>query len=139
MSNFKDKIISVSVKIQPIIDNVKNWLNTHFIDKVNSHIPSWIGQIPRLATGNVATEETLAIFGEYSNARTNPEITAPQSIIYETTKQALIDSNFSNNKNDNNSMPKTIVIKFGSYRVAFELEELIRKARRQNGTATVTI
>ena len=139
MSNFKDKIISVNVKIQPIIDNVRNWLNTHFIDKVNSHIPGWMGQIPRLATGNVATEETLAIFGEYSNARTNPEITAPQSIIYETTKQALIDSNFSNNKNDNNSMPKTIVIKFGSYRVAFELEELIRKARRQNGTATVTI
>ena len=103
-----------------------------FISTIN------VPQIPKLATGNVATEETLAIFGEYSNAKTNPEITAPQNIIYETTKQAIIDSN-SNRNNNNSSMPKTLVIKFGSYRVAYEIEELIRKAKRQSGTATVTI
>ena len=96
-----------------------------------------VPQIPKLATGNVATEETLAIFGEYAGASTNPEITAPQNIIYETTKQAIIDSSTTNN--NSSSMPREIVIKFGSYRVALEVEELIRKARRQNGTATVTI
>ena len=102
-----------------------------FIQTIN------VPQIPKLATGNVATEETLAIFGEYAGASTNPEITAPQNIIYETTKQAIIDSSTTNN--NSSSMPREIVIKFGSYRVALEVEELIRKARRQNGTATVTI
>ena len=94
-------------------------------------------KIPRLAKGNVATEETLAIFGEYSNAKSNPEITAPQNIIYETTRQAIIDSSTTNN--NNSSMPKELVIQFGSYRVGFELEKLLRKAQRQSGTATVTI
>lgn len=124
------------------------------LNKIHFDIPDWvpalggksfgfnIGELskvslPRLATGNVATKETLAIFGEYAGASTNPEITAPQNIIYETTKQAIIDSSTTNN--NSSSMPREIVIKFGSYRVALEVEELIRKARRQNGTATVTI
>lgn len=158
-NTIKKVINSILGGIESMANGVVKGINRVIgaLNNLNFKIPDWVPggyggksfglnlrtmneiSIPKLATGNVATEETLAIFGEYSNARTNPEITAPQSIIYETTKQALIDSNFSNNKNDNNSMPKTIVIKFGSYRVAFELEELIRKARRQNGTATVTI
>lgn len=89
MNHFKDKTISVKVKIQAIIDNVKNWLNTNFIDKVNSHIPAWLGQIPRLAKGNVAKKETLAIFGEYPGASVNPEITAPQSILRETFREEI--------------------------------------------------
>lgn len=96
MDKFKDKIISVKVKIQPIIDNVKNWLNTHFIDKVNSHIPAWLGQIPRLAKGNVAKRETLAIFGEYPGASVNPEITAPQSILRETFRDEIKKAGISN-------------------------------------------
>ena len=52
--------------------------------------------IPRLATGNVATEPTLAIFGEYSNAKNNPEVTAPQSILKDTFRSALNEYGFSN-------------------------------------------
>lgn len=98
-----------------------------------------VPQIPKLATGNVATEETLAIFGEYAGAKSNPEVTAPQNIIYETTKQAIMDSSNSSGQNVDNSTPRNIVIRFGSYRVAYELEELRRKAQRQNGTATISI
>lgn len=48
-----------------------------------------VPQIPRLAKGNVAYEETLAIFGEYSNARNNPEITTPQNVMRETFEDVL--------------------------------------------------
>lgn len=46
--------------------------------------------IPRLAQGNILTEETLFIGGEYPNAKSNPEIVAPQSLMYETNMKANI-------------------------------------------------
>lgn len=45
--------------------------------------------LPRLATGNVAYDETLAVFGEYSNAKSNPEITSPVSLMRETFREVL--------------------------------------------------
>ena len=57
--------------------------------------------LPRLATGNVAYEETLAVFGEYTNASTNPEITAPQSILKETFSDVLSDYASENNQSIN--------------------------------------
>ncbi len=156
-STIKKVINSILGGIEKMANGVVKGINRviNSLNNLNFSIPSWVPggyggksfglnlktmneiSIPRLATGNVATKETLAIFGEYSNARTNPEITAPQSTIYETMVQALNDSNF--NRGNNNSEFKTLIFKFGSYRVAFELEELRRKAQRQNGTATVII
>ena len=46
------------------------------------------GSISKFASGNIATEPTLALFGEYPNAAHNPEVTAPQSTIYETVVSA---------------------------------------------------
>ena len=46
--------------------------------------------IPYLAKGNVATEPTLAMFGEYANATSNPEITAPQSILKDTFVESMV-------------------------------------------------
>lgn len=51
-----------------------NWKNT--------------GSLTGFATGNVATDPTIAVFGEYPGAKSNPEITAPQSTIYETVVAA---------------------------------------------------
>ncbi len=45
--------------------------------------------LPRLAKGNVAYEETPAVFGEYVGARHNPEITAPQNIMADTFRSVL--------------------------------------------------
>ena len=42
----------------------------------------------KFADGNVATSPTFALFGEYPNAAQNPEVTAPQSTIYETVVSA---------------------------------------------------
>ena len=58
-----------------------------FIQTIN------IPQIPKLAKGNVATKETLAIFGEYAGAKSNPEITAPQNVLKETFREELNNSN----------------------------------------------
>ena len=47
-----------------------------------------IKNTPTFASGNVATSPTFALFGEYPNAAQNPEVTAPQSTIYETVVAA---------------------------------------------------
>lgn len=44
------------------------------------------------AKGNVAYQPTYAQFGEYAGARSNPEITAPQSMMRETLYEALSDA-----------------------------------------------
>ena len=46
-------------------------------------------QIPMLANGGVITQPTLAMMGEYSGARNNPEIAAPQSLIEQTLAKAM--------------------------------------------------
>lgn len=57
---------------------------------------SWLGtikipQIPMLAKGGIINTPTVAMLGEYSNARTNPEIAAPQSVIREIVSQGNDD------------------------------------------------
>lgn len=45
-------------------------------------------KIPRLASGGVVTSPTFAQIGEYPGAASNPEIVAPQSVIYDTVVSA---------------------------------------------------
>lgn len=40
--------------------------------------------IPYLAKGGIITSPTVAMMGEYSGAKSNPEIVAPQSLLKET-------------------------------------------------------
>lgn len=97
-----------------------------------------VPQIPHLATGNVAYEETMAIFGEYSGAKSNPEITAPQNVLRETFEDVLSNREL-NNDNNSNSGLKQLIIQFGSTEVALEMESLIQQAKRKGGAATVTV
>lgn len=54
---------------------------------------AWLGKkIRGFAKGNVAYGPTVAEFGEYSNANSNPEITAPQNLMRETLFEALTDA-----------------------------------------------
>lgn len=97
-----------------------------------------VPQLPRLATGNVAYKETVAVFGEYANARSNPEITAPQNVMRDVFEDTLSNFQFQNSNNSNSGL-KTLVIRFGSMEVAIEMDKLITEARRQNGVATITV
>lgn len=135
--NFKDKTVSVKAKVSGVVDNVKGWLNEHFVDKINGRLPKWFPKIPRLASGGVLYDTRLVMAGEYSGARTNPEIVTPQNIMRETFEDVMSD--FATNNNKNEGAIKQLVIQFGSYRVANEMENLLRKAQRMNGTATVTV
>lgn len=105
------------------------------LNPINLQIP-YIS-LPRLAKGNVAYSQTLAIFGEYSGASNNPEITTPQNVMAETFRDVLSDYEFNNNSS--NGEIKQVVFQFGSYRVAMEMESLLRQARRQNGVATINV
>ncbi len=83
------------------------------LNKISFNIPDWVpvigGQkwgfdfkmsdkvsLPRLATGNVAKEPTVAMFGEYANARTNPEITSPVSTLKDAFRDVLSEFEFGN-------------------------------------------
>ena len=48
-------------------------------------------QVPKLATGGVATKPTLVQIGEYSGAKSNPEIVSPQSLMAETMQSANME------------------------------------------------
>ena len=80
------------------------------IDVLNNlqvHIPDWIPlfggkdigfhinhmgtvSLPRLAKGGVLYEERAFVGGEYSGARTNPEIVTPQNIIEKQWKMYFL-------------------------------------------------
>ncbi len=80
----------------------------------------------------------MAIFGEYSGAKSNPEITAPQNVLRETFEDVLSNREL-NNDNNSNSGLKQLIIQFGSTEVALEMESLIQQAKRKGGAATVTV
>lgn len=82
--------------------------------------------IPRLATGNVAYDETLAIFGEYAGASNNPEITAPQNVIRETVEEALANVGGSN-------QPINLNLYVGNKKLGQILIDDLRSLTRQTG------
>lgn len=97
-------LAGIEFMINKLIDGFN--LLKRALNKISFDIPDWIPviggkkwgfnlqesaqiKLPRLANGNVAYEETTAIFGEYANARHNPEITSPVSIMEETFDRVL--------------------------------------------------
>lgn len=84
--------------------------------------------LPRLAKGNVAYDETLAIFGEYSGASNNPEITAPQSVLRDTFEDVL--SNYSGNNNDR---PIYLTVMVGNKKLGQILLDDLRDKKRRTG------
>lgn len=81
------------------------------LNKISFDIPDWVPviggekwgfdlkmsdevKLPRLKSGNVAEEPTIGIFGEYANARQNPEITSPVSIMADTFRSVLSEADF---------------------------------------------
>lgn len=89
--------------VNGMISAVVTGLNTviDLANKLTYTVPKWVPviggstwglniptitapQIPMLAGGDVITQPTLAMMGEYTGAKSNPEIVAPQSILKET-------------------------------------------------------
>lgn len=96
------------IMINGIAEGIKGFANI-FIDGLNYIIralnklqwtaPDFLGgwkigfdfaEIPKFANGNVATTPTLGMFGEYSNAKNDPEITSPRSIMADTFAETIL-------------------------------------------------
>lgn len=84
--------------------------------------------LPRLAKGNVAYDETLAIFGEYSGASNNPEITTPQNIMRDTFEDVL--SNYGGNSNNR---PIYLTVNVGNKKLGQILLDDLREKTRRTG------
>ena len=52
-------------------------------------ISGLVNSLPFFANGNVATGPTLGVFGEYPGARSNPEITTPESLMASVFRNVL--------------------------------------------------
>ena len=94
---------------------------------------SWIGtisvpQIPRLAKGGVLTEATTVLAGEYSGAKTNPEIVTPQNIMRDTFEDVL--SNYGGNNNDR---PIYLTVNVGDKKLGQILLDDLRDKKRRTG------
>lgn len=95
---------------------------------------SWIStisvpQIPQLAKGGVLYDETMFIGGEYSNARSNPEIVTPQNLMYDTMRRALSDSDIGSS----DDRPINLAIYVGNTKVGQILLDNLRDMKRKSG------
>lgn len=84
--------------------------------------------LPRLAKGGVLTEATTVIAGEYSGAKTNPEIVTPQNIMRDTFEDVL--SNYSGNSDDR---PIYLTINVGNQKLGQILLNDLRDKKRRTG------
>ena len=88
--------------------------------------------LPRLAKGNVAYSPMVALFGEYSGASTNPEITAPQNVMRDTFSDVLSEHGWQNNVN---TSPMQLSVFVGNKKLGDILLDNLRDKRRQTGNS----
>lgn len=84
--------------------------------------------LPRLAKGGVLTEATTVLAGEYSGAKTNPEIVTPQNIMRDTFEDVL--SKYSGSNNDR---PIYLTVNVGNQKLGQILLEDLRDRTRRTG------
>lgn len=157
-NSIKSVINSILGGIEGMANGVVNGVNTVIktLNKLKFDIPDWIPgfggktfgfniglipnvSIPRLAKGGVLTQATTVLAGEYSGARNNPEIVAPQNILKETFDEVLTRHEWNNRNNIDTTGIEKIEIHFGSIKVAYEIADLMNQAKRRNGKAILEI
>ena len=139
-STFKNIVNSLISGINAVVAIPFNAINSalRFIKNVNimgfkpfEWLPTiGVPQIPKLAKGGVLTEATALIAGEYSGAKSNPEIVTPQNIMYDTMKRAISDSDMGNSDNDR---PIYLNVYVGNKKIGEILLEDLRDKKRQTG------
>jgi hypothetical protein len=146
-NTIKNIINSILGGIEGMANGVVNGINTvvKALNKLKFDIPDWIPglggktfgfnigmiprvSIPRLAKGGVLTEATTVLAGEYSGAKTNPEIITPQNIMRDTFEDVL--SNYSGNNDDR---PIYLTVNVGNKKLGQILLEDLRDRTRRTG------
>lgn len=110
----KNAVNNVIASINGMISGIVSGINTviRALNRLSFTVPSWLQyvpgaaniagktfgfniatiaapQIPYLADGGVIKQPTLAMVGEYSGARSDPEIVTPQSLMTETVSDVM--------------------------------------------------
>lgn len=139
LSGLKSIVNAIISGINKVISIPFNGLNSALRTIKNADIMgmrpfAWIStvqipQIPRLAKGGVLYDETLVMAGEYSGAKTNPEIVTPQNIMYDTMRRALLDADIGND----NDTPINLTINVGNTKLGQILLDNLRDIKRQSG------
>lgn len=138
LSGLKSIVNAIINGINKVISIPFNGLNSALRTIKNADIMgmrpfAWIStvqipQIPRLAKGGVLTEATTVLAGEYSGAKTNPEIVTPQNIMRDTFEDVL--SNYSGNNNDR---PIYLTVNVGNEKLGQILLDNLRDKKRRTG------
>lgn len=134
--------ISGAVKsgINGVISMIQNTINRaielinggiNLINKIPGVYVGHIGylSLPRLAKGGVLTQPTAVLAGEYSGAKSNPEIVTPQNIMYDTMRRALSDSDIGSN----DDRPIYLTVNVGNTKLGQILLEDLRNMKRRTG------
>ena len=87
--------------------------------------------LPRLAKGGVLTEATTVLAGEYSGAKTNPEIVTPQNIMRDTFEDVLSDFN------SGNGQPIHVTIQYLGKEIFDDTIDYINSKTRRTGKNTI--
>lgn len=99
------------------------------LDPINLQISTI--SLPRLAKGGVLTEATAIIAGEYSGAKSNPEIVTPQNIMRDTFEEVLSDFN------SNNGQPLHVTIQYLGKEIFDDTIDYINSRTRRTGKNTI--
>lgn len=121
--------------IQNTINKAINLINgaIKLINKLPGVNIGMIGtlSLPRLAKGGVLTEATAVVAGEYSGAKSNPEIVTPQNILRETFEDVM--SNYSGN----GGQPLHITIQYLGKTIFDDTIDYINSKTRRTGKNTI--
>ena len=141
LSGLKSIVNAIIYGINKVIRIPFTGLNTVLRNIRNAEILglkpfSWIGtisvpQIPRLAKGGVLTEATTVLAGEYSGAKTNPEIVTPQNIMRDTFEDVLSDFN------SGNGQPVHVTIQYLGKEIFDDTIDYINSKTRRTGKNTI--
>ena len=104
----KSKTATLTLKASAAVQEVKSWINTNLIDKLNAKLKatklfSKI-QIPHLATGAVIppNKEFLAVLGDQ---KSGTNIETPLSTMRQAFLEALEEGGYTNSDNNTNQQP----------------------------------
>ena len=84
-SSFVNMFSNIINNMTSTLSKAWTWLGIPAIPE----IPTWTPEPIAFANGGVITQPTNALMGEYANAKNDPEIVAPQSIMKETFLEAI--------------------------------------------------
>lgn len=148
-NTIKKVINSILGGIEGMANGVVNGVNLviRTLNKLKFTIPDWVPglggktfgfnlsemnkiTLPRLAKGNVAYDKTLAIFGEYSGASNNPEITTPQNIMRDTFEDVL-------SSYGGNGQPVHVTIQYLGKEIFNDTIDYINSKTRRTGKNTI--